>query len=71
MLHPITFSVPSEKICTETHPIIKTKICSDLIPGDTSTYIYNTEQEYYDEYKKSYFAITKKKVAGIAYDIMK
>lgn len=61
MLHPITFSVPSEKICTETHPIIKTKICSDLIPGDTSTYIYNTEQEYYDEYKKSYFAITKKK----------
>jgi hypothetical protein len=61
MLHPITFSVPSEKICTDTHLIVKTKICSDLIPGDTSTYIYNTEREYYDEYKKSYFAITKKK----------
>ena len=25
------------------------------------TYIYNTEEEYYNEYKTSYFAITKKK----------
>jgi hypothetical protein len=59
MLHPITFSIPKEKICKNTS--LKTKILSDLIPGDVSTYIYNTEEEYYDEYKKSYFAITKQK----------
>lgn len=59
MLHPITFSIPEEKICK--YETKKTKILSDLIPGDLSTYIYNTENEYYDEYKKSYFAITKKK----------
>ena len=59
MLHPITFSIPKEKIC-ENHNV-KTKILSNLIPGDTSTYIYNTEEEYYNEYKQSYFAITKKK----------
>ncbi len=59
MLHPITFSIPKEKIC-ENHNL-KTKILSNLIPGDEKTYIYNTEEEYYNEYKKSYFAITKKK----------
>lgn len=59
MLHPITFSIPEEKICK--YETKKTKILSDLIPGDLSTYIYNNENEYYDEYKKSYFAITKKK----------
>jgi hypothetical protein len=59
MLHPISFSIPREKICDI--DIVKTKILSNLIPGDNSTYIYNTEQDYYNEYKKSYFAITKKK----------
>jgi hypothetical protein len=59
MLYPINFSIPSEKICEDY--IEKTKILSHLIPGDLSTYIYNTEEEYYEEYKKSYFAITKKK----------
>jgi len=59
MLHPITFSIPKEKIDEKENE--KTKILSDLIPGDTSTYIYNTEEEYYNEYKKSYFAITKLK----------
>lgn len=56
---PITFSIPREKIC-DNKPI-KTKIISNLIPGDNSTYIYNTEEEYYNEYQKSFFAITKKK----------
>jgi hypothetical protein len=58
MLYPITFSIPKEKICKNN---IKTKILSNLIPGDVTTYIYNTEDEYYNEYKQSYFAITKKK----------
>ncbi len=59
MLHPINFSIPKEKLC-EIHKV-KTKILSNLIPGDITTYIYNTEEEYYNEYKTSYFAITKKK----------
>jgi hypothetical protein len=59
MLHPITFSIPSEKICLNEN--VKKKIISSLIPGDISTYIYNNEQEYYDEYKQSYFAITRQK----------
>ena len=59
MLNPITFSIPAEKICESYN--VKTKILSNLIPGDIDTYIYNTEEEYYNEYKQSYFAITIKK----------
>lgn len=59
LLHPITFSIPEEKIIN--YMPKKTKILSTLIPGDLTTYIYNNETEYYDEYKTSMFAITKKK----------
>lgn len=59
MIHPITFSIPEEKICNTPH--VKTKIVSNLIPGDISTYIYNTEEEYYKEYQQSFFALTMKK----------
>jgi len=59
MLFPINFGIPKEKICTSNNE--KTKILSDLIPGNIRTYIYNTEEEYYNEYQKSYFAITLKK----------
>lgn len=59
MLFPITFSIPKEKLCNIS--IQKTKILSNLMPGKTSTYIYNTEKEYYNEYQESYFAITIKK----------
>ena len=58
-MFPINFSIPKEKICNEYTE--KTKILSDLIPGYLHTYIYNTEEDYYNEYKKSYFAITKLK----------
>jgi hypothetical protein len=64
VIHPITFSIPEEKIVKATIVELisqKTKIVSNLIPGDLSTYIYNTEEEYYAEYQKSYFAITMKK----------
>ena len=49
MLFPITFSIPEEKISSNTDNIIKEKVLSSLIPGDTSTYIYNTEEKYYHE----------------------
>ena len=59
MIHPITFSIPEEKICNK--PLVKTKIVSNLIPGNISTYIYNTEEEYYKECQQSFFALTMKK----------
>ena len=59
MLHNITFSIPKEKI-TQSFPQ-KKKLLSNLIPGKTETYIYNTEEDYYKEYQESLFAITMKK----------
>lgn len=60
MIFPITFSIPEEKIINVISRR-KEKFLSDLIPGKQKTYIYDTEQKYYDEYRKSFFAITKKK----------
>jgi hypothetical protein len=59
-VHPINFSIPENKI-TNHDVVVKEKILSNLIPGRLDTYIYNTEEEYYNEYKKSLFAITTKK----------
>jgi hypothetical protein len=59
MIHPVTFSFPEEKIVNSLP--IKTKMMSDLIPGTSETYIYNNETDYYNEYRKSMFAITTKK----------
>lgn len=56
---PITFSIPEEKI-VQSFPK-KTKLLSNLIPGNLKTYIYSTEREYYAEYQSSYFAMTTKK----------
>lgn len=58
-LYPITISIPAEKIVGSIPK--KTRIMSALIPGNTSTYIYNDEESYYQGYKESMFAITKKK----------
>lgn len=60
---PITFSIPESKIISieSFKNINKKKLLSDLIPGRTETYIYNTEDAYYNEYRESIFAITMKK----------
>lgn len=64
-LHSISFSIPEEKIVpiASISSLIgkKTKILSSLIPGNIKTYIYNTEEDYYNEYRKSFFATTTKK----------
>ena len=60
-LYPITFSIPEAKIIDTNEIKKKTKIISSLIPGVTSTYIYNNETDYYNEYRKSIFATTIKK----------
>lgn len=58
-LFPISYSIPESKIVNYIPD--KTKMVSDLIPGNKDTYIYNTEEDYYNEYKKSMFALTFKK----------
>ena len=58
-IFPITFSIPDEKIINVIP--IKRKIISNLIPGQINTYIYDNEEDYYNEYRQSLFAVTKKK----------
>lgn len=60
-LHPITFSIPESKLVDINEIPKKTKLLSSLIPGVASTYIYNNETDYYNEYRKSFFATTIKK----------
>jgi len=59
MIHPISFCFPEEKIINSIPQ--KTKVLSSLIPGNMSTYIYNNESDYYNEYRQSLFAMTTKK----------
>lgn len=58
-LYPISFSFPAEKMVGSIPS--KMKLLSDLVPGKLETYIYDTEKDYYDEYRKSLFATTTKK----------
>lgn len=57
-IRPVSFAFPDHKIQI---PIDKTGVLSPLIPGDVKTYIYDTEQSYYDQYNRSLFGITMKK----------
>lgn len=57
--HPIQFSIPECKIVKEIPQ--KDKDFATIIPGDRSTYIFKTEEDYYRDYQRSYFAITTKK----------
>jgi hypothetical protein len=58
-IFPISFSIPPEKIVDAVPP--KKRLLAHIIPGDLSTYIYKTEEDYYQGYKDSYFGITTKK----------
>jgi hypothetical protein len=57
--HPIQFSIPSEKIVAAVPE--KTKLLAHIVPGISSTYIYDNETDYYADYRRSWFALTKKK----------
>jgi hypothetical protein len=67
MLFPINFSIPESKIIKiedfklEKYKVEKKKILSTLIPGQLETYVYDNEEDYYNEYKMSLFATTFKK----------
>lgn len=58
---PISFSIHKSKIINENEIKEKTKLLSFIVAGDTSTYIYNKEHDYYNDYQESLFAITTKK----------
>jgi hypothetical protein len=58
-VHPISFTIPPNKVVDRIPT--KTRITAAIVPGDTSTYIYKTEADYYKGYQDSYFGITMKK----------
>ena len=46
---PIGFSIPKCLIVEQIPE--KEKFLATIIPGDTSTYIFNEQKEYYNDYK--------------------
>lgn len=56
---PITFAIPESQLIKTT--VEKNKLFGTIIPGNLSTYIFNTESEYYYDYATSYYGITHKK----------
>jgi len=55
---PIHFAIPECKITT--NKLDKTQEYGSIIPGQ-GRYKFDIEQEYYDDYNKSYFGVTMKK----------
>jgi len=55
---PIHFAIPECKITT--NKLDKTQEYGSIIPGQGG-YKFDIEQEYYDDYNKSYFGVTMKK----------
>lgn len=58
-LHPINFGIPLSKIVEKVSE--KTQDWGTVIPGKMDTYIFFDEKSYYEDYQKSYFALTHKK----------
>ena len=57
-IHSINMAIPSCKIVEDIPE--KNKVISSIIPGQSS-YSFNDEASYYNEYRESYFAVTMKK----------
>lgn len=59
VLRPLNFAIPKELVVNSVPE--KTQDWATIIPGDPSTYIFNNQTDYYEDYKKSYFGLTFKK----------
>jgi hypothetical protein len=59
-IHPIHFAIPTSKIGTQRH-VPKSRVRAHIDPRDRSTYIYESESAYYEDYASSLFAFTTKK----------
>ena len=55
----IQFSISDSKMVQSIPP--KDKDFAFIIPGDLSTYVYQLEEDYYKDYQRSYFAVTRAK----------
>ena len=60
-LHPISFSIPEEKLVPSGLTARKEKEVAHVIPGQPDTYIFKSEKEYYNDYEKSLYGVTHKK----------
>lgn len=59
-IYPISFAIPETKIVKSIPE--KTKKLADYIPSfDTSKYVYNTEEEYYNNYREAMYGVTHRK----------
>jgi len=58
-LIPITFAIPTPKLSEPTKN--KSQNYATCIPGQPETYIFKSEQPYYEDYQKSYYGVTMKK----------
>lgn len=58
-IFPIPFAIPDELVVSTEPP--KVRDIAKMVPGDRSTYLFNTQEEYYNDYKEARFAPTKKK----------
>ena len=57
---PISFAIPKNKILDKIDKNPES-LLAPLIPGKLNTYIYDSEDSYYEMYKKSIFGLTYKK----------
>lgn len=57
-LFPISFAIPTSKVKFNKSKI---KDFSFITPLDRKTYIYNNEEDYYNDYQEARFAVTTKK----------
>ena len=59
MLHPLPIGISEKKMISE-YPT-KTKRLSSIIPNMNREYTFKTEEEYYNEYRSSQFAVSPRK----------
>ena len=57
-IYPIQFSIPKSNFMSVSP---KVKAYGHIIPGNTGTYVFDDESEYYNDYNQSYFGHTQKK----------
>jgi hypothetical protein len=57
MIYPIGFSIPACKLIGSVQ--LKTQKYGTVIPGNSRTYIFHNEKDYYNDYSKSIFGLTK------------
>jgi hypothetical protein len=56
---PINFAIPARAVRSTTMP--KDRVLATVIPSVSQTYIFDDEQQYFDDYAVSRYAITQKK----------